>query len=282
MSTNWRGAHNLHLLSSFVPIFTDCSKSDGHVGCGVVFPSDTLSYRLHNCCSVFTAELVAIFSALQEISPSSQRDFIIYTDSMSALETLSHYDTQMHPVGLEILSVLQGLRNKGFHIIFCWVPSRVGISGNETADAIAKFASAFLPRALPYPDIKKSFVSHLFSVWQQSWSLQSNNKLRSVKPLIGLWPILPIRGADVKLTRLRMGHTRFTHRHLLFGERAPLCPTCHETFTIKHILIECPSFKCHREYHFNSSSVTLQDLVGETYHPNIFNFLKTIGYFMSI
>ncbi|GBO18593.1 hypothetical protein AVEN_59758-1 [Araneus ventricosus] len=201
---------------------------------------------------------------------------------MSALETLSHYDTQMHPVGLEILSVLQGLRNKGFHIIFCWVPSHVGISGNETADAIAKFASAFLPQALPYPDIKKSFVSHLFSVWQQSWSLQSNNKLRSVKPLIGLWPILPIREADVKLTRLRMGHTRFTHRHLLFGERAPLCPTCHENFTIKHILIECPSFKCHREYHFNSSSVTLQDLVGETYHPNIFNFLKTIGYFMSI
>ncbi|GBN62913.1 hypothetical protein AVEN_213281-1 [Araneus ventricosus] len=58
-------------------------------GCGVVFPSDTLSYRLHNGCSVFTAELVAIFCALQEISPSSQRNFIIYTDSMSALETLS-------------------------------------------------------------------------------------------------------------------------------------------------------------------------------------------------
>ncbi|GBM12396.1 hypothetical protein AVEN_160897-1, partial [Araneus ventricosus] len=114
------------------------SKSDGHVGCGVVSPSDTLSYRLHNCCSVFTAELVAIFCALQEISPSSQRNFIIYTDSMSALDTLSHYDTQMHPVGLEILSVSQFLRNKGFSIIFCWVPSHVGISGNEIADSIAK------------------------------------------------------------------------------------------------------------------------------------------------
>ncbi|GBN92838.1 hypothetical protein AVEN_167886-1 [Araneus ventricosus] len=91
--------HHRYQYSSFIPIFTDGSKSDGHVGCGVVFPSDTLSYRLHNCCSVFTAELVAIFCALQEISPSSQRNFIIYTDSMSALETLSHYDTQMHPLG---------------------------------------------------------------------------------------------------------------------------------------------------------------------------------------
>ncbi|GBM70034.1 hypothetical protein AVEN_235027-1 [Araneus ventricosus] len=252
--------HHRYQYSSFIPIFTDGSKSDGHVGCGVVSPSDTLSYHLHNCCSVFTAELVAIFCALQEISPSSQRNFIIYTDSMSDLETLSHYDNQMHPVGLEILSILQFLRNKSFNIIFSWVPSHVGISGNETADAIAKFASAFLPRALPYPDIKKSFVSHLFSVWQQTWSLQSNNKLHSVKPSIDLWPILPIREVDVKLTRLRIGHTRFTHKHLIFDERAPECPTCHQNFTVHHILIECPSFKSHRVSHFHSSSVTLQDL----------------------
>ncbi|GBM86341.1 hypothetical protein AVEN_163348-1, partial [Araneus ventricosus] len=35
--------HHRYQYSSFVPIFTDGSKSDGHVGCGVVFPSDTLS-----------------------------------------------------------------------------------------------------------------------------------------------------------------------------------------------------------------------------------------------
>ncbi|GBO29721.1 putative RNA-directed DNA polymerase from transposon X-element, partial [Araneus ventricosus] len=252
--------YHRYQYSCFIPIFTDGSKSDGHVGCGVVFPSDTMSYRLHNCCSVFTAELVAIFCALQEISPSSQRNFIIYTDSMSALETLSHYDTQMHPVGLEILSILQFLRNKSFNIIFCWVPSHVGISGNETADAIAKFASAVLPRALPYVDVKKFFVSHLFSLWQQKWDLLTNNKLHSVKPSIGLWPSLPIRQVDVKLSRLRIGHTRFTHKYLIFGERAPVCPTCHQNFTVHHILIECPSFNSHRVDHFHSSSVTLQDL----------------------
>ncbi|GBN70030.1 hypothetical protein AVEN_212119-2-1, partial [Araneus ventricosus] len=254
--------HHRYRYSSFVPIFTDGSKSDGHVGCGVVFPSDTLSYRLHNCCSVFTAELVAIFCALQEISPSSQRKFIIYTDSMSALESLSHYDNRIHPVALEILSVLKFLRNKGFSIIFCWVPSHVGISGNETADVIARFASDFLQRALSYCDIKKSLVSHLMSAWQQKWNLLTRNKLYSVKPSIGLWSALPMREFDVKLTRLRIGHTRFTHRHLFLGQRAPRCPTCQVDFTVNHILIECPSFKCHREYHFNSSSVTLQDLVG--------------------
>ncbi|GFX44779.1 uncharacterized protein TNCV_1826411 [Trichonephila clavipes] len=35
-----------------------------------------------------------------------------------------------------------------------------------------------------------------------------------------------MRRADVKLTRLRIGHTCFTHRHSLLGEDAPQCPSC--------------------------------------------------------
>ncbi|GFX06671.1 hypothetical protein TNCV_382671 [Trichonephila clavipes] len=42
-----------------------------------------------------------------------------------------------------------------------------------------------------------------------------DNKLRSVKCHRSI--VMPIRRTDVKLTRLRIGHTRFTHRHLLFG-----------------------------------------------------------------
>ncbi|GFW07134.1 uncharacterized protein TNCV_3693291 [Trichonephila clavipes] len=37
---------------------------------------------------------------------------------------------------------------------------------------------------------------------------------------------MPMRRTDVKLTRLRIGHTRFTHRHLFLGENAPECPSC--------------------------------------------------------
>ncbi|GFW95390.1 RNase H domain-containing protein [Trichonephila clavipes] len=50
-------------------------------------------------------------------------------------------------------------------------------------------------------------------------------KVHSVKPVIGAWPVMPMRRTDVKLTRLRIGHTRFTHRHLLLGENAPECPS---------------------------------------------------------
>ncbi|XP_055932957.1 uncharacterized protein LOC129962980 [Argiope bruennichi] len=268
--------------SSFTPIFTDGSKSDGHVGCGIALPSDTLSYRLHDHCSVFTAELVAIFCALQEISPSSQRYFIIYTDSRSALEALSHCHKGMHPIAIRIMSTLQILQNRGFKVIFCWVPGHVGISGNEEADSAAKQATSFLTYSLPYYDARKSVNNYFHLTWQKAWDMQTNNKLHFVKPTIDFWPIIPIREVDVKLTRLRIGHTRFTHRHLLFGERAPICSVCNIDFSVKHILIECPVFDSHRQYFFHSPSLDLQDMVGEKYHPNILNFLKAIGFYACI
>ncbi|GFT64951.1 RNase H domain-containing protein [Trichonephila clavipes] len=67
--------------------------------------------------------------------------------------------------------------------------------------------------------MKRVIMHHIFKIWQESWSQQLDNKLHSVKPVIGEWPVMPMRRTDVKLTRLRIGHTRFTHRHLLFGEQ---------------------------------------------------------------
>ena len=47
------------------------------------------------------------------------------------------------------------------------------------------------------------------------------------------------RKEDVILTRLRIGHTRLTHRHYLANEDAPECIPCDRPLTVKHILIQC-------------------------------------------
>ncbi|GFS77401.1 putative RNA-directed DNA polymerase from transposon X-element [Trichonephila clavipes] len=121
-------------------------------------------------------------------------------------------------------------------------------------------------------------MHHIFKIWQESWSQQLDNKLHSVKPVIGAWPVMPMRRTDVKLTRLRIGHTRLTHRHLLFGEHAPECPSCNVSYTVHHILIDCPVFNHHRITFFHTSILTLSDLVGEISHQNLFAFIKKIGF----
>ncbi|GFT42692.1 uncharacterized protein TNCV_5140291 [Trichonephila clavipes] len=179
---------------------------------------------------------------------------------MSVLEALENYNDRYHPVVCTILDITSRLYSKGFDIVFCWLPSHVGIIGNEQADSKAKSATTHLPLAVPLSDMKRVIMHHIFKIWQESWSKQLDNKLHSVKPVIGAWPVMPMRRTDVKLTRLRIGHTRFTHRHLLFGEHVPECPSCNVSYTVHHILIDCPVFNHHRIIFFNSSHLTLPDL----------------------
>ncbi|GFV06230.1 RNase H domain-containing protein [Trichonephila clavipes] len=197
---------------------------------------------------------------------------------MSVLEALENYNVRCHPVVCKILEITSRLYGKGFDIVFRWLPSHVGIIGNEQANNAAKSATTHLPLAVPLSDMKRVIMHHIFKLWQESWSQQLDNKLHSVKPVIGAWPVMPMRRTDVKLTRLRIGHTRLTHRHLLFGEHAPECPSCNVSYTVHHILIDCPVFNHHRITFFHTSILTLSDLVGEIPHRNLFAFIKKIGF----
>ncbi|GFT03934.1 probable RNA-directed DNA polymerase from transposon X-element [Trichonephila clavipes] len=271
-------AYHRSQYSRYSAIYTDGSKRADYVGCGVVIEDIMHGYRLDTSCSIFTAEAVAIYRALQLIDSTMPRKYCIYTDSMSVLEALENYHDRCHPVVCTILDITSRLYSKGFDIVFCWLPSHVGIIGNEQADSAAKSATTHLPLAVPLSDMKRVIMHHIFNIWQESWSQQLDNKLHSVKPVIGAWPVMPLRRTDVKLTRLRIGHTRFTHRHLLFGERAPECPSCHVSYTVHHILIDCPVFNHHRITFFHKSVLTLSDLVGESPHQNLFAFMKKIGF----
>ncbi|GFW52419.1 putative RNA-directed DNA polymerase from transposon X-element [Trichonephila clavipes] len=201
--------------SKYIPVYADGSKTAGHVGCGVVYNNTILSFSLHNSMSVFSAELTAILVALQHIIVSNHRHFCVFTDSMSALESL-HFSTEhRHPTVIEILLLLRKLERKGFHIIFSWVPGHVGILGNEQADTAARSMSDHMQRSVCYRDLKTSTQNYIHRVWQETWDQQILNKLHSIHPSTSHWAALPVRRHDVRLTRLRIGHTRFTHRHLL-------------------------------------------------------------------
>ncbi|GBM31397.1 hypothetical protein AVEN_99613-1 [Araneus ventricosus] len=97
------------------------------------------------------------------------------------------------------------------------MPSLLGISGSELADNLAKSTTNSLNSPVPVNDAKKYVKSIIHSKWQAQWGHKDTNKLDSIKHLIDCWPSLPTRKFDTVLTRLRIGHTRFTHRHLLSG-----------------------------------------------------------------
>ena len=82
---------------------------------------------------------------------------------------------------------------------------------------------------------------------QREWSYQLNNKLQGIKPHISIWPSVTPRNIHVILSRLRIGHSKITHRHLLLGEGENTCPHCHfSALTVQHLLtvtvLDCDRF----------------------------------------
>ncbi|GFX64578.1 RNA-directed DNA polymerase from mobile element jockey [Trichonephila clavipes] len=197
---------------------------------------------------------------------------------MSALESLHFLTEHRHPTVIEILILLRKLERKGFDIISSWVPGHVGILGNGQANTAARSMSDHMQRPVYYRDLKTSTQNYIHRVWQKTWDQQILNKLHNIHPSISHWAALQVQRHDVRLTRLRIGHTRFTHRHLLLGENALECLSCKVPYSVYHILIDCPVFNHHRITFFHTSVLTLYDLMKESPHQNLFAFLLKIGF----
>ncbi|GBN10215.1 hypothetical protein AVEN_200672-1 [Araneus ventricosus] len=119
-----------------------------------VFINSTLSFQLHPSCSIFTAEITAILRALSQISSGPPDNYIIFSDSLSALESMTSLNRFSHPLTINILELHDRLTTKDFTILFCWIPSHVGISGNEQADNLGRSATNSLNSPVPVNDVK--------------------------------------------------------------------------------------------------------------------------------
>ncbi|XP_055636045.1 uncharacterized protein LOC129775382 [Toxorhynchites rutilus septentrionalis] len=121
-------------------IFTDASKSaDGRCGIGVYDePSGIrIMMQLKLDTSIMTAETLAIKLAMQHIVDRGIRNAVLLTDSQPACLFLkkSRKSRSINSVANEILE-----NAKKANVTIQWVPSHIGIEGNETADRLSKEA----------------------------------------------------------------------------------------------------------------------------------------------
>ena len=116
-------------------------------------------YWLPASFSVFSVEFIAFGTALKFISSYFHKQLIIYTNSRSVLEILQ--SNSCSPSFISVLQTYNELYNKGFHILFCWVPAHISIKGNEAADKAAKQACNILNSPVSYPHIKQAVNSFI-------------------------------------------------------------------------------------------------------------------------
>ena len=242
----------------YTHIYTDGSKDGEQVASAAVIGDHVVQSRLPDKCSIFTAELKAIQMALEYIRSSRKTKFVIFSDSKSVLQALHNLKTENALILLTITEH-QHLVSTGKSIVFCWIPSHIGIAGNDKADAAAGLARqlAITNLKIPHTDLRMSINKYITGCWQDSWNSETTNKLHEVTPSIGERPHYKRqnRKEEVVLCRLRIGHTHLTHCYLLKGDAQPECATCQCPLTIKHILLECTHYKTFRPNGFHTASM---------------------------
>ena len=243
---------------------------------GIVFSS-----RLPNAASIFSAEAKAILLALTFIEYTFQNQFI-FSDSKSVLQAIQNLNWK-NPLIYQILQKHDSLYNLNKRIIFFWIPSHIGISGNDKADSEAKKAlnnniSSIL---LPSTDFKYNCCRYILNLWQTQWNQDIDNKLFSIKPKIENTPLhSSFRRDDVIITRLRIGHSYYTHSHLLSNIPCPICTYCQTDISVKHLLIDCPVFNNHRQNLHTSNSIF--DFFQKNHSRHIIEFLKHCNLYYKI
>ncbi|GBN07560.1 hypothetical protein AVEN_166867-1 [Araneus ventricosus] len=120
----------------------------------------TTKLRLRNPdnCSVFRSELLAIREALDFSLRFETSDVYILTDSKSSIQYLKKWPKISGKTGQEIIFKIVSLSQKS-RVCIQWIPSHVGVFGNEVADLLAKVESA-----LPSVASGELFASEIFSI----------------------------------------------------------------------------------------------------------------------
>ena len=267
--------------SRSVFLYTDGSKDDVGVAAAVCSGNTTSTARLPNHASIFTAEAHAIILALDLIESMTNDSFVIFSDSLSCLQAIASFK-HSHPLILKILERYNLLYQHNKSVLLCWIPSHMGIKGNEAADAAAKAAlQEIIDDAIkiPYSDIKHKTSAYFKQLFQTHWNNVPFNKLQSIKDHIGTTVLKNItsRRDEVVLHRARIGHTHLTHCYLLNKENAPECTHCQCLLTVEHILLQCQFFNDIRERHYKAD--TLKQLFSDILPVNIINYLKEINYY---
>ena len=168
-------------------------------------------------------------------------------------------------------------------VMFSWLPSHVGIRGNELADARANrsLSRRVKPTMVPYSDYRVNCATYAITKWSEIWLRDNDSKLFRAGARAGdNQPLEDSNKADSIIRRLRIGHTHYTHSYLIRGDPRPFCHTCRRTITVSHIMITCARYRAVRARYYHVTS--LKVLFNKVPTSAILSFLSDIGLMATI
>ena len=130
----------------------------------------TLDRRFGNAGAELIAIMIGLRHCIREVRRGMQFEkFIVFTDSNSSVEILSKWEKSDDPYVRDIAEAALELERRGKQIHIQWIPSHIGIAGNEAADKAADEAAknpTIVNLPLRVSDYKVWFEANLKREWE--------------------------------------------------------------------------------------------------------------------
>ena len=237
--------------------YTDGSVDSytGRSGAAFVHNGEEFPSRLSDGCCSLQAKLAAIQKATSHALHSTNKTIIVHTDSKSAIETLQRrHQPDNVQLTTSVLANIWELQRRGKTVILNWIPSHVGIEGNEAADQAAKDAAVLAevtfqvrPSLAKLKIAAKRRAKDFKDAFNRSQAEQGSWSCRWYQGVTGA-ELLQVardtpRSVRVNLHRLRLGYLcnwRLPSRPVVRP-----CTHCQEEQDnpLYHWILECPSTK---------------------------------------
>lgn len=239
-------------LVDFKLIYTDGSKNKDGTCFAFCFPylNVEASFRCSSTSSIYTAEALAIRESLLFIKDMNIRNskFLIISDSKSCLTALNNnVKSETNYCILQTLDILFDLFKNEISVEFLWIPSHMGVNGNENVDKLAnsrhKIESVDFPDTM-VTDLKPVFKLEILNKWQLLWNESPYGRdLYALNPIVNksCWfkDIAKPRYFITLFNRLRFTHCcALTHLKKVNISDSDLCE-CGLVQTVDHILFNC-------------------------------------------
>ena len=240
----------------FNKIYTDGSKDDNQdaTGAGIIGfnnNGDTIlehKIKLPKFASIFTCEIAAIRWALKNILEKELIRTVICTDSLSSLQALrAGKSTTRQSIINECLRIIRSIHEQGSDVRLLWVPSHIGVEGNERADQLAKQGCIDgTPLTMPHTikDVNSIIKRKIKQKFQTEWDKDIFKNKEAFDPLPKKIQVYSSRRKwDKAYTMIRLGVT------CLAGDTRAYDKTCackKDEESFNHVVFHCPFYKKER------------------------------------